>query len=465
IANFGNNSITRLDFGNSLDNIPTDISFSAGLNGPVEIRLINDNGYWYAIVSNFNPNELVRLNMDSLTNISPSTNAFSAGGLIGPYYSTIVKDKNNYKVLAAMSGRHAIGILDFGISMGNMSPVFTSVNIPGSASPIAVTAAKDCDQWYGLVSFIDDAAIQRIQFGDSISNNIIGTIDPVATLTSPGAREIELANDGAEWFAFVMNNTGDNFYRINFDSLLSNPAPTLTQLGGFGLLNSNYEFTLEKAGSKWYAFSDGYSTNNILKIQFHDSCSDTVSSSPDAFPQTSYTEEGTYIIGLALSDADGNVSFHADSVYVLAAPVAGFMSTPACINTTINFTDTSVLNSGTITSWQWDFGDGNQSSAQNPTHFYGNDTTYIVTLTVTGSTGCSSTITQNITVHNLPLAGFTFIDSQCSRTLIQFNDTSIAPSGDVITGWEWNFGDDTLTYNSQNPQHAFDSSGTFTVQQ
>ncbi len=57
---------------------------------------------------------------------------------------------------------------------------------------------------------------------------------------------------------------------------------------------------------------------------------------------------------------------------------------------TVNFTDQST---GPVTSWSWDFGDGNTSTAQNPSHVYNTAGTYTVALTVSSAT-CSNTMTK-----------------------------------------------------------------------
>jgi len=58
----------------------------------------------------------------------------------------------------------------------------------------------------------------------------------------------------------------------------------------------------------------------------------------------------------------------------------------------VQFTDTSA---GGATSWFWDFGDGNTSTAQNPTHtYYANEGTYTVKLTVKNTEGSSNTVTK-----------------------------------------------------------------------
>jgi gliding motility-associated-like protein len=65
---------------------------------------------------------------------------------------------------------------------------------------------------------------------------------------------------------------------------------------------------------------------------------------------------------------------------------------------TIDFTDGSYSN---IVSWSWTFGDGNSSTATNPSHTYPNDQTYtfLVTLYVEDANGCKDTITEVVTVY------------------------------------------------------------------
>ena len=66
-------------------------------------------------------------------------------------------------------------------------------------------------------------------------------------------------------------------------------------------------------------------------------------------------------------------------------PVAEFLQPPAgCVPYTIDF-----VNSGRGTSYHWDFGDGETSDLQNPTHTYDSNGTYTVTLIASQPGGCS----------------------------------------------------------------------------
>lgn len=65
----------------------------------------------------------------------------------------------------------------------------------------------------------------------------------------------------------------------------------------------------------------------------------------------------------------------------------------------VQFTDSSAPTTDeTLTDWYWNFGDGNESSSQNPSHTYSNSGTYNVSLTVTDSGGNSDTYASSISV-------------------------------------------------------------------
>lgn len=77
-------------------------------------------------------------------------------------------------------------------------------------------------------------------------------------------------------------------------------------------------------------------------------------------------------------------------------PTASF--TNSCTNLTCSFTDGSSDADGTIVSRGWDFGNGQKSSATNPSVTYASAGTYPVSLTVTDDVGATHTTTENVTV-------------------------------------------------------------------
>lgn len=82
-------------------------------------------------------------------------------------------------------------------------------------------------------------------------------------------------------------------------------------------------------------------------------------------------------------------------------PVADFTFTPhnPKIYETIHFRDASTDQDGNITSWYWDFGDGNSSYKQNPTHIYTSNGSFHVSLKVTDDQGAVDEKTRIILVE------------------------------------------------------------------
>lgn len=83
-------------------------------------------------------------------------------------------------------------------------------------------------------------------------------------------------------------------------------------------------------------------------------------------------------------------------------PVTDFTWTPTdpSPGETVQFTDLSHDPVGDIVNWSWDFGDGNTSFAQNPTHQYTLPGMYTVSLMVTDNDGANGSVSKNLTVIN-----------------------------------------------------------------
>ncbi|RLF39433.1 MAG: hypothetical protein DRN21_03570, partial [Thermoplasmata archaeon] len=93
-----------------------------------------------------------------------------------------------------------------------------------------------------------------------------------------------------------------------------------------------------------------------------------------------------------------NVSVNLTVTGANQPPVADFTFTPASptIQDVIHFTDLSYDNDGTIVNWTWNFGDGNTSSLQNPSHQYTAQGIYNVSLTVRDDMGSSDTMIKQV---------------------------------------------------------------------
>ena len=128
-----------------------------------------------------------------------------------------------------------------------------------------------------------------------------------------------------------------------------------------------------------------------------------------------------------------------------------------CANVAINFTNNST---GTYTGWSWTFGDGGNSTLENPSHTYTVAGTYNVSLTISNGCGNDTETKENyIEVLLLPEADFYASNTKpCANVAINFTDNS---TGTYDT-WAWDFGDN-ITSGLQNPSHTYTSGGNYTV--
>ncbi|MDP1746988.1 MAG: PKD domain-containing protein [Bacteroidota bacterium] len=153
-----------------------------------------------------------------------------------------------------------------------------------------------------------------------------------------------------------------------------------------------------------------------------------------------------------------------DSILIVVPSVttnAAFTYNDVCDPVPVLFVDSSYVNSGTITAWSWQFGDGNTSILQNPSNTYANSGTYNVTLLSTTSDGCVDSISKNIKVFPKPEADFTFTN-KCNGTAVPFTSISTIGTPGIITTWNWDFGDNAVATGSST-SHTYSSPGNYNV--
>ena len=148
-------------------------------------------------------------------------------------------------------------------------------------------------------------------------------------------------------------------------------------------------------------------------------------------------------------------------------PVAAFtVSAITCSGNATIFKDASTITPGnTAKAWLWDFGDGQTSNMQNPTHIYAAAGNYNVVLTVADNIGCSGTSSPvNVHVTAQPIANFTVSATDCPGQSIIFTDNSNSTDGTIIQ-WTWSFGDgQTITKTNNQPvTHVYATTGIDTV--
>jgi len=179
------------------------------------------------------------------------------------------------------------------------------------------------------------------------------------------------------------------------------------------------------------------------------------------------TSPGSSAVSYSVKLLVGNFSNCFDSVVhvvnLFANPKAEFaLDTPACAPKIITFTNTSLG----ATSYSWNFGNGAQSTATNPTQTYTNggatNQNYSVSLIAVNSDNCRDTLIVPFVLH--PQAIFNMVaspDSGCSPLKVFF------PVINGVQQYQWTFGDGGFG-SFGNINHSFLNQGTttksFTVQ-
>jgi PKD repeat protein len=110
-------------------------------------------------------------------------------------------------------------------------------------------------------------------------------------------------------------------------------------------------------------------------------------------PIHEYKNAGSYTVSLTATGLGGSDTMTRTNYITVietpSPPVAVFTGSPTSGQAplTVNFTDRST---GAINSWLWDFGDGESSNQQHPSHEYQNSGVYTASLTVTGPGGSNT---------------------------------------------------------------------------
>lgn len=125
----------------------------------------------------------------------------------------------------------------------------------------------------------------------------------------------------------------------------------------------------------------------------------------------------------------------------------------------------SIDNDGSITSYLWEFGDGQTNTQANPQYSYASAGSYNVTLTVTDNQGntaqdtATATITR-VTDNIAPTAVANGPYTGTKDQLVTFSSNGSSDSDGSITSYLWEFGDGQ-TSSQANPTHSYTATGSY----
>jgi gliding motility-associated-like protein len=178
-------------------------------------------------------------------------------------------------------------------------------------------------------------------------------------------------------------------------------------------------------------------------------------------PAFSFPDIGNYDIDLTVTDDWGcttTVTFD-NAVQVSSATAFFDADNIGCTSAGISFNNFS---DGDGLAYSWDFGDGSPlSTEESPSHFYLNEGTFTVCLTITDISSCVSTMClDNYIEITDPVAGYTLDNNfaSCPPLTVNFQNLSLN-----ATDYLWDFGDGSGLSNLPNPTHVYTIPGSFEV--
>jgi len=257
-----------------------------------------------------------------------------------------------------------------------------------------------------------------------------------------------IAPDGSTFWYLGEYSKNDNFVHGNWGTWINsftfgcdggggNPPPVaVIDTPSCNLLNCSFVGSNSTGTNLTYAwdFGDGHTSSN-----------------PD--PSNSYAVEGTYNVSLTVTD-DGGVSDTANTSLTVSD---GINNAPNAVITMIDCSNATRICSfdasgstdsdGTISSYDWDFGDGNSGSGVTTGHTYDSYGDYPVVLTVTDNGGAADSATGTASLTE-PTAATTmsvasiFVDTlnaaggyKSPRATVVIDDDQGNPVGSVdVTG-------------------------------
>ena len=221
-------------------------------------------------------------------------------------------------------------------------------------------------------------------FGDGSTST---TPNPMHTYQSEGTYTVVLSvtdNEGA-------TSTDETIATITGES--SNQPP---------IVNANGPYTGDVGEVINFSFAGTSDPDGTLASGFWDFGDGTTSTTPN--PTHVYNTAGTYTVVLSVTDNDGATATDETAATIGGsgniAPVAEANGPySADENILIDFSSAGSSDAdGTISSYLWDFGDGNTSNQANPTHAYSSGGTFTVNLTVTDNEGATGTDQTTATI-------------------------------------------------------------------
>jgi PKD repeat protein len=178
-------------------------------------------------------------------------------------------------------------------------------------------------------------------------------------------------------------------------------------------------------------------------------------------PIHTFQTVGTHQVELTITNSNNKTANRTKSVTALPSPLSDFTALPVCQGASTTITNTTNNNGLNITSWRWDFGDGQTSPIQQPTpHGYLNAGDYPVKLKAVADNGCVDSTIKTITVGSYPVAAIT---TNASLTFCKGDSIVLSVEYNSSYSYKWLISGTGIT-DADSSRYTAKSSGNYSIE-
>lgn len=215
-------------------------------------------------------------------------------------------------------------------------------------------------------------------------------------------------------------------------------------------------------------------TKSLHAVTFHWEFGDNAVSD-EAKAEHAYAAPGTYTAVLTVRNSAGGSNRDTAEITVTGAvhnpPTAKIAGpTRGRAGEALSFDGSGSSGAAAISDYAWNFGDGGTATGATATHLFAANGQYAVQLTVRdvdGLEGATSvTVTIGADTSNRPPVAVPGHDvtARVGEKVSLDGSASFDPdSGDAITAFDWDFGDDAQHATIAKPDHTWTLAGTYTI--
>ena len=411
-----NNQLFRLEFGNNLSSNPVITNLGNPdniLSNAYDLIVKQENDKFYGFIVNLSTNKLIRLDFgNSLLNVPEVIDLENPGGLLNsPKDLEIVIDNNTYNLFIANSNASEIIHYSLGNSLSNNILKSIQLEIPGGDNLSSISFIKECNSFISLISSYSNNKIFYLKFEDGLSGSPeIGELALNTSISYPA--KVAIVREGGEYYSLIQSAYPGNLYLFDFGLSIYDLIHSTKDFGNLGIAEYNYALEVVQEGSDWRAFnialSDGMAGyGRLFEISFQSPCSATqeISSLPKPV-DIKYQDNGRFTITKEYTkDGITSTSTQTVNVNVNIAPYVEIITDDAvCANNKKGF----IASTDAAVKLEWDFNGEKIYNEDTLEYIFETEGLKNVHLIAEASNGCLNKDIIEFEIYKNPVSSFTY---------------------------------------------------------